>query len=644
MWSDTAVIHQVSAARHVTAKRFSIGLIAALLALPVAGCSGASTNPESQAAQTFLNALGAGRIGSAAAATTDPAAAQAALAANQAGLGASSRATFHITSATKKGTHATVTFSARWTLAAHTQPWVYTAHLSLDRRDQRWLVHWTPTVEHPALRAGTHLAVRRNQPTRAALLDRAGTPLIRPTSVVTVGIEPKLVRDLSALSQTLANVPALKSSATEIRSAVRRAAHPSDFVPIITLRRPAYEAIRSRIHSLPGTVFQSGTEELGPTPNFGQPLLGRVGPATAERAATSHGRIAPGAETGLGGLQHAYDDVLSGTPGLQVGVVNDRTGVMTSVLDALSRPRPGQPVRLTLDRHIQAAADNALATVSNPAAIVAVQPSTGKILAGANSAAATYDLGLQGAVPPGSTFKIATWLAAFDADRSLAPNTVVPCPATTTVDGRTFVNENRFSHPPIPISAAFGYSCNTSAIDQAMHLPASAVGDAARRLGLGATWNLPVQAYSGSVPPPAGQTEQAADAIGQGQVLVSPLMMALMAGAATTGHVWAPTIDDSAPRRASRPDLPKRLIHDMTALMRTTVDLPGATAHSLSNVPGLMGKTGTAEYGEARPPRTHTWFVGVRGDLAFAVFIYDGATHGGSALPVVARFLDGIRR
>lgn len=624
-----------------TARRAGAALIAILLAVSTAACTGSSTSPAAQAAQVFLDAVGSGQISRAAAATDNPAAARA-LAASRTGMGRSARATFRVTSSQQNGDHATVTFNARWTVAAHTRPWVYTGKLSLNRSDARWLVHWTPATEHPALRAGTHLAVERIQPARAALLDSAGTPLFRPTAVVTVGVEPGLVHNLSRLAHQLADVPTLESSVSEIMSAVRHAAHPTDFVPIITLRGPAYEAIRSRIHSLPGTVFQSGIEVLGPTSRFGQPLLGHVGPATAEVVAASHGRVAPGDDVGIGGLQQAYDRVLSRAAGVQVGVVDDRTGAMTTVLHKLSRPRPGTPIRLTLDRNIQQAADDALAQVTKPAAIVAVQPSTGKILADANSAAATYDLGLQGALPPGSTFKIATWVAAFTHDATLTPEARVRCPATTTVDGRVFINENRFSHPPIPISASFGYSCNTSAINQAMHMPDDSVGTAARRLGVGATWNLPVPAFSGKIPLPEGQTEQAADAIGQGRVLVSPLTMALMAGAATTGHVRSPTINDAAPLRSSRPDLPKRLVQDMTALMRATVELPGGTAHTLASVPGLVGKTGTAEYGNAKPPRTHTWFVGVRGDLAFAVFIYDGATHGASALPVVARFLHGI--
>jgi cell division protein FtsI/penicillin-binding protein 2 len=608
--------------RRVVAAVISLTLVAAL-----AACTSSDTPPQTTAARAFLDAVGSGRIADAAALTDRPRAAQAALTATRDGLGASARARFHTTTSTKSGKTASVAFTAQWTLGVHTRPWSYRGHLSLVRQGSRWLVHWAPSTLNPALRTGTHLAVHRTAPTRAPLLDRAGQALFRPTSVVTVGVEPALISNLDRLAAELAGVPALQTTAAQVKSAVAHATHDTDFVPIITLRRDAYEQIRSRIHSLPGTVFQTATEDLTRSATFGQPLLGRV-------QASGAGNV-----SGVGGLQQAYNKTLGGTSGLDVRVVDDRTGATTSVLATLTPPRKGSAVHLTIDSRIQQAAENALGAVTKPAAVVAVQPSTGRILADADSAAATYDLGLDGTVPPGSTFKIATWTAAFTRSTELTPATRVACPATTTVDGRVFINENRFSHPPVSTAASFGYSCNTSAIAQAMRMPADAVGDAARSLGVGARWELPVSAYSGKVPTPTGQTEQAADAIGQGRVLVSPLMMALMAGAAATGRAWAPTITMTAPRRATAPNLPIRLVHDMTTLMKTTVDMPGATAHSLASVSGLMGKTGTAEYGNAHPPRTHTWFVGARGDLAFAVFIYDGATNGGSALPVVSRFL-----
>ncbi|MBN9618753.1 MAG: penicillin-binding protein, partial [Actinobacteria bacterium] len=279
--------------------------------------------------------------------------------------------------------------------------------------------------------------------------------------------------------------------------------------------------------------------------------------------------------------------------------------------------------------------------VDKPAAIVAVQRSTGDILADANTASTTYDYGLAGAFPPGSTFKLATWTAAFTAKPSLTPSTDVACPATLTVDGRRFVNENQFSYPPVPISAAFGYSCNTSAIAMNLSLPTNALAQAAEQLGLGAKWALPVAAFSGSIPAPTSQTERAADAIGQGRVLASPLLMALMASAADGGKVLAPSLSTGSPPAAGAA-LPAAITDKMHQLMTATVALPAGTGHGLAGLGGVVGKTGTAEYGTANPPRSHAWFAGVRGDVAFAVFVYDGATSGGTAIPTTRAFLAGL--
>ncbi|MES1847449.1 penicillin-binding transpeptidase domain-containing protein, partial [Escherichia coli] len=67
-------------------------------------------------------------------------------------------------------------------------------------------------------------------------------------------------------------------------------------------------------------------------------------------------------------------------------------------------------------------------------------------------------------------------------------------------------------------------------------------------------------------------------------------------------------------------------------------------AQTLRDAPGaaVSGKTGTAEYGSQQPPRSHSWFVGVQGDLAFAVLVLDGGNNGSKALQVTERFLHAL--
>jgi cell division protein FtsI/penicillin-binding protein 2 len=613
-------------------------LVGGLLAGVLAGCGGGSgLNAQQQAAEAYLDAFGSGEAAKAAAATSDAAAAKTALSGSLAGLGEGARGSFTIGSFDSKSK--TVAYTATWKLPGAASTWTYRGSLPVAQRSRKWQVTWAASDMHPKLRTGEHLAAVRVQPPRAALEDSSGAPLFTEQPVVTVGINPQWVKDLSALAHTLASV--LHISAADIISAVK-AAPRTQFVPVITLRQAAYDAVRDRIHDLEGTQFETGTQDLGPTPTFAQPLLGRVGPATKELVDAAKGAIAAGDQTGLSGLQLAFNEQLSGTAGESVYATT--ADGRQRLLSAVDEPRPGTPVRLTLDRRVQQAAERALAAVSLPATIVATQPSTGKVLAVASTpaAAAQGDIAFTGQYPPGSTFKIVTYTAAFTTDPELTPATPAACPATIVVNGQTVRNENDFDLGTVPLSSAFAFSCNTTAARLGLQLPAGALRSAAGSLGLGARWSLPVDAFSGSLPEPAGPSAtnlRAADAYGQGQVLVSPLLMAVIAGASATGRTVAPSLQEGK-QASPGPARPARITSDLNQLMRDVVTVPGATGRDLAGLPGgVEGKTGTAEFGTAKPAHTHSWFAGVRGDMAFSVFIYDGGSSTTGAVPVARAFL-----
>ena len=345
----------------------------------LAACSHGGTSPEQAAAQRFLDALGRDDAAAAAAATSDRAGAGDVIASSLKSLGNPS-GTLRVTS--QHGTSAQ--YHASWSVAGTSTPWTYQGTLQLSNNSGAWTVAWTPSAIYPDLGAGQHLLARHTQPPRAQLEDAAGQPLFTQTPVVYVGIEPSQVKNLESLAATLAAT--LHISAADIVNSVKHAPTRDAFVDVITLRKPAYEAVRSIIHPLPGTVFRTGTELLGPTSRFAQPLLGHVGTATADIVKASGGRVRDGDQTGLDGLQRVFDAQLAGTPGVDIYAA-DADGTPVGKLAGLGAPRPGTPVQLTLDRAVQSAADDALGSVPQSAAIVAVQPSTGRILAVANSAA-----------------------------------------------------------------------------------------------------------------------------------------------------------------------------------------------------------------------------------------------------------------
>lgn len=619
--------------------RRSAAVAVALLTLGVVVSCGSGPKPDGTVS-AYLAAWSKGEFAGAAKLTDNPRAAQGALEQVAKGLGgAMVRA--RIGRVNVKDEAGTARFAAAWTIPGLAKPWTYDGQLALVRKNEKWLVHWEPRAVHPRLGAGQNLSARRTLPPRASILDRAGQPLFIQTPVVTVGIEPGRVTDLPSLSRTLATV--LKIDAAAIIAAVGKA-KPTDFVPVITLRQSEYDKVRPVIYRLPGTVFRSGQQVLAPSPRFAQPLLGKVGDATAEVLSEVGATYRPGDQLGLSGLQRALNRQLSGTATGQVSVVDAKGAPLSTVGEVAGSA--GQPVKITMDRATQVAADAALASVPLPAAIVALRPSTGEILAVANSSTAPFNIAMAGKYPPGSTFKIVTVTSAL-ATGVVQPTSQVGCPGSVTIGGRTIPNSKDFALGDVPLRRAFARSCNTTFASLGVKTDPGDFQRAAAQYGIGAGWQFPVTSFSGSVSTPTDSVQRAFDAIGQGKVLVSPLAGALMAATVQHGTVPVPVLVAGQPAKAKTapPDgPPANLLPSLREFTRAVVT--EGTAVELAGVPGgpLAGKTGTAEFGTSSSPQAHSWFVGYQGDLAFAVFVYGGQTSGALANPVAKGFLTGLNR
>ncbi|MBI4941020.1 MAG: hypothetical protein HY830_09755, partial [Actinobacteria bacterium] len=148
--------------------------------------------------------------------------------------------------------------------------------------------------------------------------------------------------------------------------------------------------------------------------------------------------------------------------------------------------------------------------------------------------------------------------------------------------------------------------------------------------------SLGLGAFSGSVPPTRTTAVHAASLIGQGEVVVSPLSMALASATVAGGRYHAPTLvlDAGAPAPVTGPPLDPARVATLRSLMCETVR--SGTARALRTAPGaaVAGKTGTAQYGEPEPVGAHAWFTGYQRDLAIAVVVERGVSGAGSAVPV----------
>ena len=403
-----------------------------------------------------------------------------------------------------------------------------------------------------------------------------------------------------------------------------------------TVRTPAK---RAQIVGARGEVISSPTK-------FARAVIGIAGPATKEIVNASKGRVKAGDTTGLSGLQRSYDARLAGTAGIQVRPADVAADGSTKPVagDPLFEVPPvdGEQVTLSLDSKIQLAAEATLTGATKPAGLVAIRVSTGEVLAAANGGpnAAGYNRALIGRYPPGSTMKVSTAFALLQT--GITPSTAVNCPPTIQVDGRTFQNSEGEKLGSVPFLTDFAQSCNTAFIGSATKISAAQLHDAAASLGYGAPNTLGAPAYTGDVPTKATATEHAADAIGQGVVLASPLTVASVSASVGAGRFNPPKLVlDPAPATAAEPGpaLPAEAIGQLRTLMRQVV-LTG-TGTALKAVPGgpVYGKTGTAEFGSASPPLTHAWFTGYQGDIAFALVVEGGGFGGKVAAPLVADFL-----
>ena len=510
--------------------------------------------------------------------------------------------------------------------------------LQLVLVQSKWLVKWSPATIAPHLGAGDQLSLRTTWPARAAILGADGTPLTSQGQVVTIGIEGALVKNGASLRSALV---AAGAPADAVSTAITAAGtHPTYFEPVFTVTRARYDQLQPTIYPIPGTVFQASTALLAVTPGLTTGVVGAIGPVTAQELSQLGAPYTAQDDVGQTGLEQADERQLAGTPGATVSVVSSSGARVATVATLPSRP--GTPVRTTIEPSVQRAAEAALAGENKSAALVAVNASTGAVLAAVSANSGGFDQAIDGGFPPGSTFKVITSTALIS--RGLSPQSAASCPGTATVDGEVFHNAGAEA-PVSNLLQAFTESCNTAFIQLAAgHLSPPDFPATAAMFGLGKSLHIGLTAFGGSVPQPADQADLAATSIGQGRVLVSPLGLAMVAAAADTGTVHAPrlvTAGASSPGDSATGELPASAVSDLHEMMASVIARGTAAGQGLPA--GTYGKTGTAEYGTTKPLKIDAWLMGFKGNIAFAALVVNSSGDGGPTCgPIVARFLNGL--
>jgi cell division protein FtsI/penicillin-binding protein 2 len=512
------------------------------------------------------------------------------------------------------GSTAKASFTTTWDLGRNRR-WTYTGELELRNENDSWTVHWAPSVIHPKLAEQQSIAARDLSPSFAPVLDRDGEVLLESSQVVSVLLDRQKAVDLPAVAGKLADALNPIDNTITQQSIVDGATKTPDGQPyqVVALRDADYQGVKPLIYELAGVRFTSGPRLL----------------ATDKKLAP---QLVPG-------IRKVVEDQVAGKSGWKVVTV-DVAGAEVEELYSKAA-EPAQAITATLSRKMQNAAQAAIASVPTAAMIVAMQPSTGELLAVAQNPPADKEgaIALSGRYPPGSTFKIATAAAALESGKVNA-DTAVGCPGTTTIDGRVIPNSGKFDKGTIPLRNAFAFSCNTTFAHLAVDMAPDTLTNTARKLGIGVDFVIPgVTTVTGSVPPAPDKVERASDGFGQGKVVASPFGLALAVSTVATGSMPKPVLVRGAETKADTTPEPVQgaTLDAVRAMMRQVVT--EGTATPLAGFGEVHGKTGTAQFGDGT--HSHGWFAGYRGDLAFAVLIVD-AGESAKAVQATARFLGAL--
>lgn len=545
------------------------------------------------------------------------------------------------------------TATLAWSWPVGPEGWTYETEVPLTLSGATWSARWSPAVLAPGLAEGESLALGSLTPARGDVLGAGGAVLVTERPVREIGIDKTQVTDPAALPASARALARLVDVDAAAYVAAVRGAGPQAFVVAITYRAEEVpEPVEAGLAGILGGRAVPGEQALAPTREFAAPLLGRVGPVTQEMVEAAPETYRAGEVAGLSGLQARYDAALRGTPGVVVQAVPGE-GSTGEPRELFRSPAvPGAPLTLTLDEQVQRRAERALVDVGPASAIVALRPSTGELLAVANGPGnGGQNFAALGQYAPGSTFKIISSLALLRS--GLGPDDDVACTPTRTVDGRVFGNYSDYPASgigDIALRTALANSCNTAFISQADRLdPAGAdLAAAAQALGLGTDRDLGFSAYAGQVAPPASLTEAAADLIGQGRVLASPMTMAAVVGSVQQGTTVVPRlVVDPAPPvdTAPAPAVPLTTAEADTLRDMLRGVVTGGSAATLADVPGapVIAKTGTAEFGTGPDLATHAWMVAAQGDLAVATFVEVGQGGSATAGPILEAFLRSLQ-
>lgn len=466
-------------------------------------------------------------------------------------------------------------------------------------------------------------------PRRGWIVDRKGTPIAINRSDFRVDIIPEQLVNTEQTLKTLAKL--LDLSVDDVDRILKDLKAARGYQPVQVAENVPYEnyaAVTVRLPELPGVQPMRGFSRFYPDGPAVAHLVGYVGTASAKDYEREKNPllITPGFKIGKEGLEKTLENNLRGTPGGQRVELSAR-GKLVRELEP-KPDRSGNTVQLTIDAGLQQYAARRLGPQSG--SVVVVDCHTGDILAFVSMPAYdpnSFSQGIgrtewkmladddhlpllnkvtQGLYPCGSTIKPLMSMAFLEA--GIDPDRHVVCTGSYRVGNGIFHCDK--VHGSVDMHTAIEKSCDIYFYDTGLRAGADIIASMARRLGFGQHFELPVSSQRyGTVPDPEWMQRkyhrkwQAYDtinmSIGQGNILVNPLQLALMGGRIASGKSIQPrlVIGEKTPPAQPLPVSAEHLIFVREAMSAVVNSGRGTASGAKLPIDGVLlaGKTGTAQ-------------------------------------------------
>jgi len=431
--------------------------------------------------------------------------------------------------------------------------------------------------EYQLLADENRINIRLLPPARGMIYDRNGAILADNEQTYRIVIVRENVEDIeTALARLSQLVYIPPENIARARQEIER--H-SPFVPVTIADRLTWEEV-SRIAvngpALPGITPEVGLSRRYPLGADFAHIVGYVGPVSDYDLAQIDDQDPllqiPKFQIGKTGIENKLERPLRGKAGTRRIEVNAVGRVMREIDRQL--PEPGAVVQLTIDARLQSFIEARLEGESAAAILIDVE--TGDLRAIGNAPSFDPNLfvrgisvadwnalneditrplaakGVQGAYPPGSTFKMMTALAALEAG-VIDPEETVYCGGYTEVSGTRFHCWRPGGHGNVNLHESLKQSCDCYYYEVSQRVGIEKMAEMARAFGFGGKHDLPLSAVASGLAPDRewkqsvrGEEWRIGDtinaSIGQGYVLASPLQLAVMAARLATGRAVRPRL------------------------------------------------------------------------------------------------------